>query len=66
MDYNDHVVMPQVDYWCPSNRGASDRKMADFMMDGHCLVAFDAVFGTVRQFFRRFSDGRSGIGRVWE
>ena len=41
-------------------RGASGRKMTDFMMDGLCLGVFDAIFGTVRQVFGRFSDGRFG------
>ena len=39
---------------------ASGRKMTDFMMDGLCLGAFDAIFRTVRKVFSRFSDGRSG------
>lgn len=38
---------------------ASDRKTADFMMDGVYFGALSVVFGTVRQFFRHFDDGRS-------
>ena len=38
---------------------ASDRKMADLMMDGACLGTFDAIFVTVRHVFRHFGDGRS-------
>ena len=44
----------------------SDSKMTDFMMDGAIFTITRTISGTVRQVFRRFSDGRSGKGRVQE
>lgn len=44
----------------------SDSKMAEFMMDGAIFTITRTIIGTVRQVFIRFSDGRSGKGRVQE
>ena len=43
---------------------ASGRKMTDFMTDAVCFWGLCTIFGTVRQVFRRFSDGRSEKGLV--
>ena len=47
-------------------RGASGRKMPDFMMDGVCFKGLCTFFGTVRQVSVRFSDGWSRKGKVQE
>ena len=44
---------------CGVRDEASDRKMDIFMMDGVYFGVLSVVFGTVRQFFRHFDDGRS-------
>ena len=43
---------------------ASGRKKTDFMTDAVCFWGLCTIFGTVRQFFMRFSDGRPEKGLV--